>query len=71
MKFFLKTTLIIWLTVFYNNTLKAQETVDYAAKVNTMIGTKGNGLTSGYLYPERYWLFAFPGSASQHLEEWP
>jgi len=25
--------------------------VDYAQKVNTLIGTKGEGLTSGYLYP--------------------
>ena len=24
---------------------------DYAQKVNTLIGTKGSGLTSGYLYP--------------------
>ena len=24
---------------------------DYFAKVNTLIGTKGVGLTSGYLYP--------------------
>lgn len=30
---------------------QAQEIINYAGKVNTMIGTKGNGLTSGYLYP--------------------
>ena len=24
---------------------------DYACQVNTLIGTKGTGLTSGYLYP--------------------
>ena len=29
----------------------AEEPSNYAEKVNTMIGTKGNGLTSGYLYP--------------------
>lgn len=26
-------------------------TGDYARQVNTLIGTKGTGLTSGYLYP--------------------
>ncbi len=32
--------------------IKARETsVDYARRVNTLIGTKGVGLTSGYLYP--------------------
>ncbi len=31
--------------------LNAQKTANYAEKVNTLIGTKGNGLTSGYLYP--------------------
>jgi len=35
----------------FGSMLKAQELVNYAEKVNTLIGTKGNGLTSGYLYP--------------------
>ena len=26
---------------------------DYVHQVNTLIGTKGTGLTSGYLYPEQ------------------
>ncbi len=51
MKFFLKTAPVACFIAFCNITLEAQETIDYAAKVNTMIGTKGNGLTSGYLYP--------------------
>jgi len=33
-------------------TLKGQtQGVDYASKVNTLIGTKGEGLASGYVYP--------------------
>lgn len=32
-------------------TIVAQTTKDYAHQVNTLIGTKGTGLTSGYLYP--------------------
>ena len=32
--------------------LKSQLTrTDYAGKVNTLVGTKGVGLTSGYMYP--------------------
>lgn len=49
--FFSRMVLVAWVTAFCSITLKAQKTVDYAAKVNTMIGTKGNGLVSGYLYP--------------------
>jgi len=51
MKFLLKTAPVACFMVFCIMILEAQETIDYAAKVNTMIGTKGNGLTSGYLYP--------------------
>jgi len=40
----------ICLFLYANFTIQAEE-VNYAGKVNTMIGTKGNGLTSGYLYP--------------------
>ncbi len=40
----------ICLFLYANFTIQAEE-VNYAEKVNTLIGTKGNGLTSGYLYP--------------------
>jgi predicted alpha-1,2-mannosidase len=42
---------IICLTFLASLSLDAQTEVNYAEKVNTLIGTKGNGLTSGYLYP--------------------
>ncbi len=52
MKFFLgRITYVVFFVVFFNILVEAQETINYAGKVNTMIGTKGNGLTSGYLYP--------------------
>ena len=39
---------IVALLFSLGSTLSA---ADYAGKVNTLIGTKGVGLTSGYLYP--------------------
>lgn len=47
----LKTTALISVFFWIFTNLQAEEKPNYAEKVNTMIGTKGNGLTSGYLYP--------------------
>ncbi len=53
MKYICQNQLIIIACLFLSVSFvtQAQETINYAGKVNTMIGTKGNGLTSGYLYP--------------------
>ncbi len=53
MKYMYLTRLLIVAYLFLSVSFvaQAQETINYAGKVNTMIGSKGNGLTSGYLYP--------------------
>ena len=43
---------LLFAFAFVAGSIAAQNsTGDYASKVNTLIGTKGVGLTSGYLYP--------------------
>jgi predicted alpha-1,2-mannosidase len=42
---------IFYFFLYISFTGWAEKPVNYAEKVNTLIGTKGNGLTSGYLYP--------------------
>lgn len=43
---------LLFAFAFVAGSIAAQtSTGDYASKVNTLIGTKGVGLTSGYLYP--------------------
>jgi len=42
---------ILWFFTASIQLLLAQKVTGVAEKVNTLIGTKGNGLTSGYLYP--------------------
>ncbi|MFA5329144.1 MAG: GH92 family glycosyl hydrolase [Prolixibacteraceae bacterium] len=49
--FLLNTTAFVSIFFFFLTILQAEEKINYAEKVNTLIGTKGNGLTSGYLYP--------------------
>lgn len=46
-----KTAALVSIFFWALTNLQAEEKTNYAEKVNTMIGTKGNGLTSGYLYP--------------------
>ncbi|MDR0824007.1 MAG: GH92 family glycosyl hydrolase, partial [Prevotella sp.] len=50
----MKTNILIYLSLFFISftSIEGQtENGDYANKVNTLIGTKGVGLASGYLYP--------------------
>lgn len=42
---------VLFVTSFGGEYMNAQTTKEYARQVNTLIGTKGVGLTSGYLYP--------------------
>lgn len=47
----MKLRLIIFFCLLVAPFLKGSGQVDYAREVNTLIGTKGLGLTSGYCYP--------------------
>lgn len=49
--YLLNTTAFVSFFFFFLTILQAEDRINYAERVNTLIGTKGNGLTSGYLYP--------------------
>lgn len=48
---YLKKNLLVYLLILLPFCFASGQNKDYANKVNSLIGTKGVGLTSGYLYP--------------------
>jgi predicted alpha-1,2-mannosidase len=70
MFFKLKNNLLVCLFLLYPFLLKGQmSTPDYAGKVNSLIGTKGVGLASGYMYPGATYPFGMVQFTSSYFSK--